>query len=121
MTEGDLMWKFIQSVPWAIPTARPFRRSILNVEAINKRTGEHFRAKAGVEGQCDIYLLLRGGRIVEVETKARRGVLSPAQRAWRAFCLEWGIPHIVLQEKRGETPDETVNRWLGEIRAVVAA
>lgn len=109
------MWKLLQAAPYALPNMRLFRRVVVNVEA-----KQGFRVRAGVKGQCDIYAIARGGRILEVETKARRGVLSPAQLAWQAFCLGWGVPHIVLIEKRGETPDETVNRWLGEIRAVAA-
>jgi len=111
MTETDLMWALVRAIPHAIPDARPFRRAVFNV-----RAEQGFRAKAGVPGQCDLYVYVKPGRIIEVETKARRGVLSPRQRVWQAFCHEWGVPHVVLKERNGETSDATVARWVGEIR-----
>ncbi len=114
MTELDLMWSLMARAPAALPDLRLFRRSVVNVEA--KRG---FRVKAGIPGQCDIYAIQKGGRIVEVETKARRGVLSPAQKSWQSFCLSWGIPHLVLRELPQETAEQTVSRWVEELRACI--
>ena len=119
MTELDLMWLFMAAIPKAIPTARPFRRTVVNVEAKSKETGRSFRVRAGIQGQSDIYVLVKPGRIVEVETKARRGVLSPAQKSWQSFCLSWGIPHLVLRELPQETAEQTVSRWVEELRACI--
>jgi hypothetical protein len=115
VTELDLMWTLVTELPKALPNVRPFRRQVVNVEA-----KQGFRVRAGVPGQCDLYLLVRGGRIVEVETKARRGVLSGAQKQWRDFCETWQIPHLVLAERADDSPEATVARWIEEIRAVVS-
>ena len=114
MTELDLMWRFMAAIPKAIPTARPFRRTVVNVEA-----KQGFRVRAGIQGQSDIYVLVKPGRIVEIETKARRGVLSPAQKSWQSFCLSWGIPHLVLRELPQETAEQTVSRWVEELSACI--
>ncbi len=114
MTELDLMWELLAQAPAALPDMRLFRRSVVNVEA--KRG---FRVKAGIPGQCDIYAIQKGGRIYEIETKARRGALSPAQKQWQSFCLSWHIPHLVLSERAHETPEVTVARWIEEIEALV--
>ena len=113
MAERDLMWKWIEALPFAVPGSRPFRRNIVNVEAIGG-----WRAVAGIKGQCDVQVMLKGGRVVEVETKARRGKLEPKQEVWRDFCLAWEIPWMCLIEKKGETPDATVLRWIEEFRAI---
>ena len=118
--EDPLMWKLIESIPFAIPGARPFRRTVHNVHAVGK-TGGHFRAVAGVDGQADVVVYLKGtgGRVVEVETKARDGRLRPEQKVWRDWCAEWGVPWLCLKEGRDETPEQTVLRWLGELAALV--
>jgi hypothetical protein len=120
MTETQLLAKLLQAAPFALPTMRIFRRQVLHVEAVG-RDGRHFRVAAAAKGQCDAYALARGGRCIEIETKALRGKLRPEQEAWRDFCRSWEIPWLMLQEARGETPDETVTRWLSEIRALAAS
>jgi hypothetical protein len=114
MSESDLMWKLIEAIPYAIPNARPFRRTVVNVEA-----KQGFRVRAGLKGQADLYLILKGGHIIEIETKAKGGVLSPEQKAWRSWCEAWDVPHLVLIERKDEAPHETIVRWLGEISSVV--
>ena len=65
------------------------------------------------------------GRHIELETKAARGTLREAQAMWRARCLSppmnWPplCPHLVLKARKDESPDDTVNRWIEEIRTHV--
>lgn len=105
---------FVQGAAYLVPTCRVFRRSIINVE-----TKGGWRAKAGIKGQADYYAIVRGGRIVELETKAARGVLEEAQKAWRAFCIDWQIPHLVLRAQRNEAPSDTVQRWCEELKEAI--
>ncbi len=116
MTETDLLRLLFMHAPAELPDARLFRRNVGRFRTFGGERVVH----VGIEGQADVYAILRGGRIVEIETKARRGRLSPAQEAWRDFCAGWGIPHVVLRERRGATPDETVQEWIEELRAVFA-
>lgn len=113
LSETDLLHRFIERTPHALPHVRVFRRSIINVEA---KGG--FRVKNGIKGQADAYALVRGGRHVEIETKAARGVMRSRQEAWRLFCESFQIPHLVLRARRGETPDATIERWIQELAEV---
>ncbi len=115
MTETDLLNLLIERAPHALPHVRIFRRNILNVE-----TKLGFRARNGIKGQSDAYAYTRGGKVVEIETKAARGTLAEAQKAWRTFCETWGIPHLVLRARPNEQPDDTVARWIEELRSKAA-
>ncbi len=115
MKELDLMRAFMAEVPIAIPDARIFRRDI-----INEKSARGHWIKAGIKGQADTYILARGGRHVELETKAANGRLSDEQKAWRAFCLEFQIPYLMPRAKAGEHPTITIERWIGELRACLS-
>lgn len=114
MNETDLLHLFIIRTPFALPDVRVFRRNILNVATLHG-----FRARNGITGQADAYAITRGGRHVEIETKAARGRLADEQRSWRAFCADFDIPHLVLRAMRGETPDQTVDRWIDELTRIL--
>lgn len=74
-----------------------------------------------IKGQCDLYGITRGGRHLEVELKAAGKRLEPDQVTWAAWCTEWGVPHIVLTGGKGETMEETVERWCGELGGLLGA
>lgn len=116
MNEHDLLWALIVKVPTVLPYVRIYRRDILNVTASAR--GRSWRVRAGIPGQADAYALTKSGEHIEIETKAAAGRMADEQKAWRAFCLEWRIPHLVLRERKGETPDQTVNRWIAELEEV---
>lgn len=116
MNETELLFKFIAEVPRHLPHVRVFRRNIVN--ALVQKNGRHFHARAGIKGQADAYALVRGGRTVEIETKAAKGKLRDEQKAWRSFCIEFAIPYLELRAKAGEHPDETVTRWMVALREV---
>jgi hypothetical protein len=114
MNETDLLHLFIAAAPHTLPDVRVFRRNIINVETIHG-----FRARNGIAGQADAYAIFRGGRHVELETKAARGTMRKAQIAWRAWCERWQVPHLVLRAVKGEQPSDTVVRWIAELGAAV--
>lgn len=115
MTETDLLHHFILHAPLVIPTLwRVERRNVINVESKHGA-----RVRNGVKGQADAFALFHGGLHVEIETKAARGVMAEAQERWRDACVSKGVPHLVLRARRDETADETVTRWIDELRAVV--
>lgn len=117
VSETDLLHRLMVAAPMAIPSLwRLERRNVINVE-----TKFGARVRNGIRGQSDAFALTRSGRHIEIETKAARGVLAEAQERWRAACLANGVPHVVLRARRAETPEETVNRWIDELRAVVEA
>lgn len=113
MGERDLVRLFIEQVPYALPEARVFQREILNVE-----TAQGWRARAGVAGQADCYALVKGGRHIEIEAKAVKHKWYARQLAWRQFCQEWGIPYLVLKANTGESPTQTVERWIALLRSL---
>jgi hypothetical protein len=117
MNETDLLHHFILRAPLEIPHLwRIERRNIINVETVHGA-----RVRNGVKGQCDAFALTRRGLHIEIETKAARGVLALDQLRWRSACAAAGVPHLVLRARRDEKPEETVTRWIDELRAVVEA
>lgn len=109
-TESDLQWALLAAAPAAIPQLRLFRRNVGTVRVHNRVM------RFGVAGQADLYGIFRGGRHLEVELKAAGGRLSPEQRAWRDFCLSWQIPHVLLVGGADERIEQTVARWIQELR-----
>ena len=89
---------------------RFFRR---NVGAI--RVDDRF-FRASIPGQCDLYILGRGGWHGECEIK-RYTKLSDAQEKWRAWCQSWAVPWICLEVRKTEIPPETLDRWMQELSA----
>jgi hypothetical protein len=118
LNETDLLHLFIARVPYALPGVRVFRRPIINATATAH--GRTFHVRNGITGQADAYAITRGGLHVELETKAATGRLAEAQSAWRSFCQEFSIPHLVLRAERYEHPDATVERWIRELGEEVA-
>lgn len=116
MSELDLDKAFLQAIPYAMPNVMAFQRPIVNTEA---KGGWWIRA--GVPGQADIYVVVKGGRHIEVETKMASRKLRPAQEAWRIRCEHMGITYLVLRARTGETANMTVARWVDELRSVVDA
>lgn len=126
MTETDLLHLLLLRAPAELADARLFRRNVGRYRSFEGKRVVH----VGVTGQADAYALLRGGRIVEIETKSKRvkqrpvdidEVLEEPQRRWRHFCIGMQIPHVVLIERRNATPDEVVAEWIEELRDVFAA
>jgi hypothetical protein len=112
MTELDLQRELLIAAPRELPTLRLFRRNI-----VNATSAFGVRMRAGIKGQCDLYGVVRGGRHLEIELKSATGSLRAEQKAWRAWCVQWGVPYALLEGSKLETTEETVGRWLSELRA----
>jgi hypothetical protein len=95
-----------------LPHVRVFRRNIMGA-----RIEDRF-VKAGIKGQCDTYAYVKGGRAIELETKSLDGTLSPQQEVWRDWCRAWGVPWLELRPLAGEAPEQTVTRWVIELRGL---
>jgi hypothetical protein len=130
VNETDLVKLFVARVPHVLPDCRAFERTIIDAVVIllhhfflwlKTRAGEPIktRLRSGVAGQSDVWILVKGGRHIEVEAKAARGVMREAQERWKEFCGVWGVDHLIVRAKKGETPEETVDRWVEELRSVV--
>jgi hypothetical protein len=110
MSESKTQSLLLLRAPSAIPKLRLFRR---NVGAGKLDSGIFVRFN--IKGQCDVFGLFQGGRHIELELKAKRS-LSPEQEVWRDWCIQWGVPWLCLCAARGETDDQTVERWIFEIQ-----
>lgn len=117
MIETDLLKLFIDRAPFTLPMLRIFRRNIIRRKA--QIEGREVMLVNGIKGQADAYALVRGGRHIEIETKSATGKLRAAQERWRAYCLREGIPYLQPRALKGETPDDTVSRWIEELRAIL--
>lgn len=118
LSETDLLHLFIERAPFVLPAVRVFRRNVIN--RVVEENGRKFLLKNGITGQADAYAIRKGGLHVEIETKAARGKMRTAQVAWRGWCHAWGVPHLILQARLGETSDGTVQRWIAELGEVCA-
>lgn len=116
--ESTLQAALLLAAPAHLPALRLFRRNVIATR-VRDREGRERTVRAGIAGQADLYALVRGGVHLEIELKNVGETLNPNQRIWRDWCVEWGIPHIVLTAKKGETTKETVERWLSEIGCAV--
>jgi hypothetical protein len=123
MSESDLLWLFIQSVPREIPGAHAERRAILRGARIGDGDA---RISIGIEGQADSFVVLPGALHVECETKSAKAGHDPdkgckcktceAQRRWRANCQRLGIPYLILRGIKGEDSPTTVARWIETLK-----
>jgi hypothetical protein len=119
LSETDLLHIFIERAPHVLPHVRVFRRNVINRTVTEG--DRKFTLKNGIKGQADAYALIRGGRHVEIETKAARGAMREAQERWRDFCLAFAIPHLILKAKKDEAPVVTIERWVEELREIIHA
>jgi hypothetical protein len=113
MSETSLMREFMYRAAREVPDARIFRRNV----AFIKTDERAFRA--GLKGQADLVVYVKGGHVIEIELKSRRGKLSSEQENWRNWCRSFGVPWLHLQALQNETTEQTVERWVREFRALV--
>lgn len=116
--EQLLQTRLLTTYAPALPRVRLFRRNIFFGE-----TARGARMRAGIKGQADVYgYCLHAPCAVpfELELKAARGVLADDQKRWQSFCAAWRVPHLVLRAERLESEEETVTRWIEEIRTMLA-
>jgi hypothetical protein len=112
-SESPLQRLFLLRAPSAFPNLRFFRRNVGFVkyeDANGKERGVRF----GIKGQADSYAITDGGGHIEVEFKAYNGHLSEAQATWKVWCLDHGVPWILLRGSKEESDRETVERWVHE-------
>ena len=114
--ESTLQTALLLALPARLPDVRFFRRNV----GAAKMHGVAV-VKFGIKGQCDLYGITRGGTMhLEVELKNVGEKLNPDQKAWAAWCTEWKVPHIVLTAAKGETVEETVERWVRELERLIS-
>lgn len=111
--ESTLQARLLLLAPERLPDLRLFRRNVVVARTENRTV------RAGLPGQSDLYGYVRGGRVIEVELKAAGRYLSPPQRAWAKWCSDWDVPHVTLTGRVGETVEQTVERWIGELAELI--
>ena len=122
LTEQTLRERFLVEAPKAIPTLRLFYRNIIDQRV--ERNGRSYSLKSGTAGMADLFGFDRRGSPaipVELELKAWNGVQSKEQIAWMTFVTTMKIPFLLLRQKRTETTEQTVSRWLTEVEAMLSS
>jgi hypothetical protein len=112
MNESEYQGLLLLAAPRHLADMRLFRRNV-GVAQMGERM-----TRFGIKGQADIYAIVRGGRIIELEIKSLVGRLTKEQQAWRDFCSRWQVPWLLLKPMKDESSDATVYRWCAEIAAV---
>lgn len=112
--ETFLMRGLMSRAAVQIPDLRLFRRNVGTMQ-LNGRV-----FKAGIKGQADIYGYIKGGQVIEIETKSARGTLNENQERWKAWCEGWGIRYVLLKRIPNEHHLDTVRRWIAELKEIVA-
>src|SRR5271155_1470180 len=116
--ESKLQTDLLLAAPRELPDLRLFRRNVGGGQFVDY--AGHARAvQFGIAGQSDLFGYWKGGCVTEIELKSATGTLSPEQKQWQAFCLAWGVPHVVLKAKKNETIGDTIVRWCSELREVM--
>lgn len=137
--EIPLMREFLAQ--YRHPRVRLFRRQVIDKTVQDVHSGRVHQVKAGIKGQADVYGFIKtfvpvhttsGVKIAgythdpsiavpfEVEFKAERTRVSAEQERWKEFCAEWGIPHLILRARIGESQEQTLTRWNSELDELVA-
>jgi len=118
MNETELLWLAIGRVPYFLPRVRVFRREIYSGKTA---TGGYI--KIGRPGQGDAYWMadrdVHANWYGEIEAKSAIGQYRAAQVNWRTFCGDRSIPHITWRVGKKESPDDTVARWIAELKEAV--
>jgi hypothetical protein len=118
MTETDVGMLWIARVPFVLPRVRIFRRSI-----VRGVMADGWYASSGVAGQADAEVYACRATYtnwrIEVEWKARVGVMRKSQVAFASMCKDYGNPYLVLRVGKDEAPNDTVERWVEELRGAL--
>lgn len=134
-TEIPLMTEFL--IQYHHTAVRLFRRNVFKRLTVNN--DKVSMLKAGIKGQCDVYGYISsrgtvfgsGNKIVghttkqgyaipiEIEFKGVDTIVTPAQKNWRQFCLQIGIPHIVLRAGIEENDMMVMLRWNNELNKFI--
>jgi hypothetical protein len=122
--EDVLREAFLVQMPHALPHVRLFYRNIIDRHVIDPRTHREYQLKSGSPGMADLYGHARASPWpipIEIELKTWDGRQSKEQRAWQAFTTMMKIPYLLLRQKKGETTDQTVSRWIQEVKALLTS
>ena len=123
LTEATLRQRLMIEAPRAIPNLRLFYRNIIDQRV--ERNGRSYSLKSGTPGMADLFGFYRtraGPAIpIELELKAWNGVQSKEQIAWMTFVTMMTIPFLLLRQRKTETTDQTVSRWLTEVEALLSS
>lgn len=121
MIETVLRREFIAACVRAYPDR--IRLYARNVGVFKLSDGRWFHS--AIKGQSDVWGYFRDRnnvtRPIEIELKRVRYKVDPAQEQWREHCLQWSITYLMLIEQKGETNEQTIERWVEEVRNATRA
>lgn len=113
--ESHYQQLLLLAAPARFPDVRFFRRNTGKFTVKGFGDAPDRTMRFAIPGQCDLYCIMRSGRIFEVELKNVGKKLEPDQIRWKAWCDEWRVPHAVLTVHKNETEQQTIDRWCNEL------
>jgi hypothetical protein len=81
--------------------------------------GRYFHAST--PGMCDMYGISVGhARHYEIEVKNIKTPWRRGQREWRDLCAANRWPWLLLRVARAETTEQTLSRWVDEVKLLIS-
>lgn len=113
LLETDYVHALQAKASLELPNLRLFRRNTGLIRV------PHGVFRSGIPGQCDLYGIDRKSTHYEIEVKGVRTQFTLEQMTWRDWCRAWGVPWLLLRVGKTELPAQTIDRWIGEVRALI--
>ena len=97
MSHDGLKYQVKKLISKEFSQYRLFTRMVglIYVKRFNKLVGPYMTGK---KGQCDLYLLKKGGKHIELELKVGKDRLKKEQKMWRDFCKFFDIDWFEVRD-----------------------
>lgn len=105
------------------PSARGWYRNIIDRHVQDPKTKREYQLKSGSKGMADVFIYVPAepwAIPIEVELKSYEGRQEPEQKRWQTLMTSSKVPFLLLRQKKAETTAETVDRWIQEIKLLIA-
>jgi hypothetical protein len=95
--EEVLQRSVVEYLDWAC-LGKPWRYfHVPNGGRMSRRRGGRLKKMGVKPGAPDLMIQRTGGRVVEIELKARRRYQSPHQKEWQQGSIRLGIPYYLVR------------------------
>lgn len=122
--EDTLRDALLVAIPRELAGARAFYRNIIDRHVIDPHTRREYHLKSGSKGMADVFIYVPDDPwavTIEAELKAHDGRQSDEQKRWQTLMTNTKVPFLLLKQRAKETTEETIRRWISEIKLLIAS